>query len=229
MMQQYTYFLVLAASLAGPLLLSFDKKVHFYKKWKFLFPAMLLPAIAYILWDIWFTHAGIWSFNPRYISGIKIVNLPLEEVLFFFVIPYCCVFIYECMRCYFPQILKPSPDKWLLPAGIILILIATLYHQRLYTFTTFGFCGIFLLLVYLYKARFPGFPVAAVVYSYLVVLIPFLLINGLLTAIPVVLYNDAENMRVRLYTIPAEDIFYGLLLFMWNVAGYEKRRAAARA
>jgi hypothetical protein len=60
--QQLTYFLILGASLAGPLLLSFDKKVAFYKSWKFLFPAMVLPALFYIIWDCWFTSKGCMVF-----------------------------------------------------------------------------------------------------------------------------------------------------------------------
>ena len=66
------------------------------------------------------------------------------------------------------------------------------------------------------------FNVTAFLLAYLIILIPFLLVNGLLTAIPVVLYNDSENLGIRLYTIPIEDIFYGMLLIMMNVIGYER-------
>ena len=110
----FTYFLILAASLAGPLALSFDKKVAFYKNWKYLFPAMIIPAMLYIVWDIYFTSKGVWSFNPAYITGIKLYNLPLEEVLFFFIVPYCCLFIYACIRAYFPNLVnKKSADLFL--------------------------------------------------------------------------------------------------------------------
>ena len=76
-----------------------------------------------------------------------------------------------------------------------------------------------------FKKRFSYFNVAAFLFSYLIILVPFLLINGLLTAIPVVLYNDNENLGVRLYTIPVEDIFYGMLLIMMNVVGYDRFKA----
>ena len=69
------------------------------------------------------------------------------------------------------------------------------------------------------------FNVTAFLLAYLIILIPFLLVNGLLTAIPVVLYNDSENLGIRLYTIPVEDIFYGMLLIMMNVVGYERFKA----
>src|ERR1017187_1219286 len=111
------------ASLTGPLTLSFDKKVAFYKKWKYLFPAMIIPALFYIAWDIFFTSEGVWYFNEKYITGIKIVNLPLEEVLFFLMVPYCCVFIYECIRCYFPGIKnKKAADVFLKVLSAILMI-----------------------------------------------------------------------------------------------------------
>jgi lycopene cyclase domain-containing protein len=67
----YTYFIILAASVAVPFALSFDKKVGFYKKWKYLFPAMVVPALLYIAWDIYFTWQGVWSFNEKYVTGVK--------------------------------------------------------------------------------------------------------------------------------------------------------------
>jgi lycopene cyclase domain-containing protein len=47
-------------------------------------------------------------------------------------------------------------------------------------------------------------------------------VNGFLTAIPVVLYNDEENVGIRLYSIPLEDVFYGMLLLFMNIVIYEK-------
>lgn len=202
--------------------MSFDKKVAFYTKWKRLFKAMLLPAVFYIIWDMIFTKQGVWSFNENYITGIKLYNLPIEEVLFFFVVPYCCVFIYECVRCYFPKIQRTAVGNIILNAiGILLLIYAIINHDKSYTFYTFFFNGIFILILDTSKGYFKTFNVNAFLISYLIILVPFLLINGLLTAIPVVLYNDHENLATRIYTIPVEDVFYGMLLVMMNVAGYE--------
>jgi lycopene cyclase domain-containing protein len=209
-------------SLAGPLALSFDKKVAFYKKWKRLFTAMILPAVFYIVWDMVFTKQGVWSFNENYITGIKLYNLPIEEVMFFFVVPYCCVFIYECVRCYFPKIQRTAMGNGILNfIGIVLLVMAMFNHDKAYTFFTFFFNGIFIFILASSKKRFQSFNTNAFLVSYLIILIPFLIINGLLTAIPVVLYNDHENLATRIYTIPVEDVFYGMLLVMMNVVGYE--------
>ncbi len=220
-----TYFLILLASLAGPLALSFDRKVAFYRQWKFLFPAILLPALFYIAWDVWFTSTNIWEFNPAHITGIKIINLPVEEVLFFFIVPYCCVFIYECLKVYFPS-LQPTrfSARFLFILALLLELVGIICLERNYTFFTFIFASIFIQLVLALPGFFRGFNPTLFLISYAVILLPFLVVNGFLTAIPVVTYNNAENLGVRILTIPVEDIFYGMLLILMNVALFERFR-----
>lgn len=223
MNSHFTYFLILACSFAGPLLLSFDKKVAFYKNWKYLFPAMLLPAAIYIAWDIYFTAKGVWSFNEQYITGIKLFNLPLEEVLFFFIVPYCCVFIYACIRAYFPTLKNRSTGDFILKAlAFILLLTGLVFYNKYYTSWTFILTAIFIATLYLSGNYFKSFDATSFLVAFLVVLVPFLVVNGLLTAIPVVLYNNAENLGIRIYSIPFEDSFYGMLLMLMNIAIYEK-------
>ena len=224
MNSHFTYFLILACTLAGPLLLSFDKKVAFYKKWKPLFLAMLIPAAIYIVWDIYFTSKGIWSFNEEYyVAETKVFNLPLEEILFFFIVPYCCVFIYECIRVYFPGIKSTKTgDRILMGLAVALLIVGFYFSSRHYASWTFTFTGFFIALIYLLGNYFKGFNANAFLVSYAVVLVPFLGVNGFLTSIPVVLYNDAENLGIRIYTIPFEDMFYGLLLVLMNIVFYEK-------
>jgi lycopene cyclase domain-containing protein len=223
----YTYFLILAASLAGPLALSFDKKVAFYKNWKYVFPAMVIPALLYIAWDMYFTEKGVWSFNQAYITGTNLYNLPLEEVLFFFIVPYCCIFIYACIRSYFPNLAnKKSADWFFKTLAVILLGAGILYYNKYYTGWTFIFTGVFILLIYLFKKLFTGFDAVSFLVSYAICLIPFLIVNGFLTAIPVVMYNDAENLGIRIYTIPFEDAFYGMLLVMMNIVIYEKLKSS---
>jgi lycopene cyclase domain-containing protein len=215
--------LILAASLAGPLALSFDKKVAFYKKWKYLFPAMFLPAVFYILWDVYFTAKEVWSFNSKRIIGSKLANLPIEEVLFFFVVPYCCIFIYECIRCYFPRVRnKKNADRILQLIAAALLIAGIIFYSRHYTSYTFLLTAFFIIIIYAVKKYLPQFDAASFLVAYSVMLLPFLIVNGFLTAIPVVNYNNAENLGIRIYTIPFEDVFYGMLLILMNIVLYEK-------
>ena len=184
---------------------------------------MIIPALLYIVWDIYFTTKGVWSFNEAYITGIKLYNLPLEEVLFFFIVPYCCVFIYACIRSYFPNLVnKKNADVFLKVLAVLLLITGIIYFDKYYTGWTFIFTGAFILIIYSVRKFFKSFDAVSFLVSYAICLIPFLIVNGFLTAIPVVIYNDAENLGIRIYTIPFEDAFYGMLLVLMNITLYEK-------
>lgn len=180
----------------------------------------------YIAWDIFFTAKGVWHFNENYITGIKLYNLPIEEVLFFFIVPYCCVFIYECIRCYFPNLKnKHTADVMLMVLALALWMTGIVFYNKYYTSWTFILNAFFITLIYFFRNYFKPFDAASFLVSYCIMLIPFLIVNGFLTAIPVVLYNDAQNLGFRIYTIPFEDIFYGMLLILMTIVIYEKLKA----
>lgn len=224
-----TYFMILGASIIGPLALSFDKKVAFWKQYPYLFPAMIWPAFFYITWDAWFTAKGVWWFNEIYITGFKIAGLPIEEILFFFVVPYCCVFIYECIRCYFPNIKNNVLSETILKVfAIIFLLLSFFYDDKAYPFFSFFFFSVFVILYFLLKEYFRSFNTSAFLIAWAITLVPFLVVNGFLTSLPVVLYNDAENLGKRIYTIPIEDSVYGMLLVMLNIILFEKLREKAK-
>lgn len=185
---------------------------------------MLLPALFYIFWDSIFTSLNVWFFNEAYVVKQTFLhNLPLEEVLFFFLVPYCCTFIYECIRSYFPTLKSTNKSEAILFfIGVFLLIISLFTSQLYYTFYTCIFLAAFIFIFFIFRKSFLSFNSAAFLISYLIILIPFLIVNGFLTAIPVVTYNNAENLAVRIYTIPVEDIFYGMLMVMMNIAGYER-------
>ena len=75
------YFILLLASAFIPFVLSFDKKLQFYKQWKYLFPSIIIIAGIYILFDIALTEQGVWGFNPKYHASVIWLGLPIEEFL----------------------------------------------------------------------------------------------------------------------------------------------------
>lgn len=95
-MSQYMTALVLAGIV--PFILSFWPGLKFYRNWPSLILSIGLILIIFGGWDIFATWRGHWQFNPRGVGNIKVVNLPLEEVLFFVVIPFCCIFTWEAIN-----------------------------------------------------------------------------------------------------------------------------------
>ncbi len=94
------YFIVLALCAAGPAVLSFSKKLNFYRIPMRLVLSVLYPMIIFLVWDIFALQRGHWYFNGEYITGLYIFTLPVEEILFFIVIPFCALFTWEVVKYY---------------------------------------------------------------------------------------------------------------------------------
>ena len=219
----YLYWILHAFILIPIVALSFDRRVAFYKSWKYLLPAIALVGIIFILWDFVFTDFGVWGFSHDYTLDARVLKLPLEEWMFFLSAPFACMFIYECLRYYFPKDTFASFDKPLsIGMAALLILIGILTWGRLYTSFTCLAAGILILLNYYtvtntYRTFFYK--------TQLVSFIPFILINGVLTGsitkAPVVMYNSSEILDLRFITIPVEDFVYCFVMLFAVVIVYE--------
>jgi lycopene cyclase domain-containing protein len=212
---KFSYLLINFLTIFFPIVLSFDKRVAFFKSWRFIFPALLITGLLFLFWDYLFTIYGVWSFNPEYIIGFNILNLPIEEILFFITVPFACIFVYECLNYYVKNDLL---KRFSSPISYILItfsgLMVVLYYDRVYSLITFGLLAVVLIITeFIVKSTI----MSRFYLAYLVSLIPFYLVNGLLTSIPIVMYNDAENMAIRVGTIPLEDHFYSLSMLLINI------------
>lgn len=224
MESKYLYLWINILSFIVPFLFSFYPKANFSKKWRYVIPAILITALFFITWDAIFTEIGVWGFNPRYLSGIYLFGLPLEEILFFFCIPYACLFTYFALN-HLVDRDHLFPHQELISSLLItlLLILGSYYLDRLYTGVTFLLTGLFLAFVLLkLRVRFMG----RFYFAFAILLIPFLIVNGILTgavtAEPVVWYNDEENIGIRIGTIPLEDIVYALLLMLLPITIWEK-------
>jgi lycopene cyclase domain-containing protein len=222
-MDNWLYLLIDIGAISVPLIASFDRRLMFHRQWRFLFPAIAFTMLVFIPWDMLKTHLGVWGFNPHYLTGFFIGNLPVEEWLFFIAIPYACLFTYHALnhlvkKDYF----DPGSQVITLILAIGLLVIGFSNFSRLYTSVTFISTGAFLLFHrFVLKTDYMG----RFLMMYCVTLIPFFIVNGLLTGsfIPgeVVYYDNAQNLGIRMGTIPVEDMVYGMLMLLMNVTWYE--------
>lgn len=218
--EKYTYLGLMLFTVSVPLIRSFEYRIAYYKKWGILSVAIIIPLIPFIIWDIWFTANGVWEFNPEYVTGYYFLGLPLEEWSFFIAVPFACIFVYEVLNYFIKKIYFPRSSLMITIAFLLLSLVLALSHtDRLYTFINYSFTAAVLalqLVLGTHKTYLSRFYLA-----YGVNLIPFVIVNGILTSMPVVIYNNAENLALRFYTIPVEDFFYFLSLFLLNINIYE--------
>lgn len=229
---QGLYAIVLALAFFPVFVLSFDKRVHYYTSWPYLWRGGLFTAAFFIFWDYFKTAYQVWGFNPRYYLGITFMGLPIEELLFFVVIPFCCVFIYKCLNHYVQKnIFKPLEQLTTTVIVIGCLLLTIFYWQKAYTATTCIITGA----GFLYHSLFVDAPYRARMYfAMLVSLIPHALLDnaltGAFTSEPLVIYNPNEYMGIFAGALPVEDFIYGFLLFLLNITFleyFENRQSTA--
>jgi lycopene cyclase domain-containing protein len=226
MENRYTYLFLNAATIAGPLFLSFDKKVAFYKNIPHFIKSMMIASGIYLIWDILFTKYQVWQFNTEFLINKFIYNLPIEEYIFFLVVPYACLFIYECLKVYFPKIDVRADYIWI-GITILSILMSIFFYQRIYTLITFGLTALTILALYKYESVLFTRIKIHLILAWIIALIPMAYVNGVLTSKPVLIYNNLNNCNFRIGTIPFEDFFYNLLLMIWMIYLYEKFKTKA--
>ncbi len=94
----YQYLALMAGCLLITLPLEFVFSAKVYRRPKLLLAAMVPVVIVYAVWDIVGIWRGHWSYNPDYVTGIQLpLRMPLEELVFFVVIPICGLLTYEAV------------------------------------------------------------------------------------------------------------------------------------
>lgn len=95
-MDRYQYLLLMAGCLAITLPLEFVFRARVYRRPRRLLLALAPMLVVFLAWDVLGIVRGHWSYSERYTTGIHLpLDVPLEEVVFFVVIPICALLTYE--------------------------------------------------------------------------------------------------------------------------------------
>lgn len=220
----YTYILINFFTIIICFIASFDRRIQFSRFFgKFLLSSTIV-GVPFIVWDIWFTANGVWWFNLNYTLGFKIAGLPVEEWLFFYCIPFACVFTYYCIEKFYSLDWAGAFNNLIVfTSFIILGVVGFLYYERIYTLLT-----IIVTLLTLFYLHFIAQKewIGKVSLVYLILMPGFFAVNGILTGSfipsPVVNYNPDDFLGIRMGTIPVEDAVYGYSQFLLNIYFFKK-------
>ncbi len=179
--------------------------------------AISIPALIFILWDICVTNY-FWSFNTKYILGIYLIGVPIEEWLFFFSVPYACLFIWENLNT--PLIKIKQTGK-----SYVSFIVMLLFSGIFFLYQAIYYTGIDLL-VFAAVVAFDFISGARLIFSKktavfsVILLLLITIFNYYLTARPVVIYNLDVKTSFYVLTIPVEDFIYGFSLIILQLIIY---------
>ena len=113
-MRHLTYLAVLAGCLVGASWLELWPGTRVYRRIGRLAQAVLPTFVLFIGWDLYAISRRHWSYDPAQIVGVVLPGgLPMEEALFFLVVPTCAVLALEAVRRVtgWPTGEEPSPGE----------------------------------------------------------------------------------------------------------------------
>lgn len=212
------YLIINILIIAVPLALSFESKISFYKRLKAFFFSIMIVSSIYIVWDAIATMRGDWGFNDYYLLGIRFFSLPLEEILFFITVPYSCIFIYETVNLYIKNKQIRIHPYLFISTALIIFVSAIIYYQQYYTITVLLFSSIFIITSFFFNKDL--IQSSNFWFTVIITFIPFLVVNYILTSLPIVWYNQSAIWGARFLTIPYEDFFYSFSMISWWIFFY---------
>ena len=212
------YFLINILTFSIPFVMSFEKKIKFYKYFPSVTFSILVVGTIFILWDYIATVRNDWSFNTQFINGIKLFSLPIEEIMFFITVPFASIFLYETAKVYLPNKALRFP-KWINVLAIIFfVALSIIFRNQYYTFTVMIFTALVFLVNLINKNKLFTSKIywIWILFTY----IPFFIVNYLLTSLPIVEYSPKAIWGIRITSIPFEDFFYSFSMLSFNLFFY---------
>lgn len=203
--------------ISSPFMLSFFYKEIVYPFDKTSLISIIIASLVFIIHDILVTNKW-WEFNKKYILGIKILKLPIEEILFFFSVSFSCLTIWINLKN--KSIFFNFKYVYFFYLTIFLYFFyLTIKNKKPYVF--------FVLSLYLALLIFDLLFQTNLILNFnfliftLIVFFLTLIFNYYLTKKPIVIYNQKIITKIKILTIPIEDFIYGINFLYLTILIYE--------
>jgi lycopene cyclase domain-containing protein len=97
-MQHWAYLAVLLGIVLGSLWLEFALRTRVLRRARRLLLAVAPVLAFFLLWDAYAIEHGHWTFDTERLIGIDVWGVPVEEALFFVVVPLASILTLEAVR-----------------------------------------------------------------------------------------------------------------------------------
>ena len=221
---KYEYLIFNIIVLSGPLFFGSLKQFYFLDKLKYALLSISISAIPFLLWDAAVTERH-WFFANEYTLGFRVFGLPFEEILFFFTVPYACLFTWQMVKKYLTVTKltdESSSNKigWIISSVFLLVSIIAIIIGKEYTSLSALSFSLSIIFDKYFGSRI--FSTKRFLVYFLFVSFFTLIFNGYLTWRPIVTYDEIYQIGFRIFTIPIEDFFFGYALLILSTSLFEK-------
>ncbi|GAA1865339.1 lycopene cyclase domain-containing protein [Brevibacterium marinum] len=110
-MSSFEYLLLMGACLVITLPLELLFSARVYRRWKVLIGSLIPIVVVFSIWDVVAISRDHWTYNPKFVTGVHLGSLPLEELVFFIVIPVCALLSYEAVGTVLDYIGRKSKER----------------------------------------------------------------------------------------------------------------------
>lgn len=236
-MSTYAMILIFCLGITAPL--EFLSHNGVYRRPSLFLRAIWLPSSIYIVWDVIATRFNHWTFTAEHVSTFSIFGLPIEEIMFFVIIPLCAVLSYEAVCRLLGERAERLTPVWMyaffafgyIGTGVLVQRLWTESHDSNFPHRTFPWyflatlCAVIIFTVWISRSKkTQEFLRSRSVFTTMAICLFFMVfVNGFLTKLsdPVVTYSTNLGPRI-FFDIPIEDFFYGSVLLLWVLARYKK-------
>jgi lycopene cyclase domain-containing protein len=221
-MRSFVYYIFNIFVFLPVFLLSLRYDVKPHASPKKLVAVFLCVSIPFIVWDIWAARAGHWFFSEIYIRPERVLDLPVEELLFFITVPFAMLYVWGVVGKHIKERVVTGLFSRAVP--LLLVLLCTcllvLHWGAGYTRSVMIASLATLLILglggYLRSYRLWVFQ--------LIHLALFFFSNTVLTALPVITYGEGSIIGYRIGTIPLEDFFFSFALVNASILVFNARK-----
>lgn len=217
------YLLINILILIGPLLLTVLRHRGFLIPARPVLFSMAINCVLFTWWGWYASQQGHWRWNEEYVLGAGLLEIPLEEYLFFLTSCFSCLFIYYAVTQLVPEKQMSLPRWWYIPIALIMVVLFQLvsggYTQLVLIIAT-------TLLIYLNQFQWTLITSRRFWIYIALTFVPFLIFNYVLTSLPILIYGSEHITGFKVATIPIEDFLYSFVMVTMYVVVYESSRRA---
>lgn len=223
---KFEYLIFNIIVISGPLFFGSLKKFYFLNYWKEALLSIFYASIPFLIWDASVTNRH-WFFAEKYTLGFRIFSLPIEEIMFFFTVPYACLFTWQMVKKFSKSLNSrdlETSKKIVVTIIVVLFLILSfvaMLNRKEYTAISLLFFSASILFDRKFGANIFA---TRTFWNYFGFVSAFTLVfNGYLTWRPIVTYDEIYQLGFRIFTIPIEDFFFGYALMIIVTSIFEKK------